>query len=128
MPTVGTPTAGSSFGAGEARNMGLLTFVRKIVDVLAIFPQGHPLIVMPAIIFVTDTMGIADEDASDLLFDTKVDHFAGGFVPQITDTTFSTVTLLVLGLLQLLPAVGVLFASGLLLCDLPYLLSALSLE
>ena len=38
VPTVGTPARCSSFGAGEARNMGLVGFVGQIVDVLAIVP------------------------------------------------------------------------------------------
>jgi hypothetical protein len=128
MPTVGTPAAGSSFGAGEAHNMGLVTFVREIGNVPAIFPQGHALIVVPAIVLVTNPMRIADEEGADLLFDTKVDHFARGFVSQITNTAFSASALLVLRPLQLLPALRILFASGLLLCYLPSLLAPLPLE
>jgi hypothetical protein len=104
MPTVGTPAAGSSFGAGEARHVGLLTFVGQIINVLAIFPQGHPLIVVPAIVLVTDPMRIANEEGAYLLFNTKIDHFTSSLVPHVTDTTFSTAALFVLGSLQLLPA------------------------
>ena len=104
VPTVGTPAAGSSFGTGEARNVGLLTFVSQIINVLAIFPQGHPLIVVPAMVLVTDTVRIANEEGAYLLFNTKVDHFTGSFVPHVADATFSTAALFVLGSLQLLPA------------------------
>ena len=128
MPTCRTPARCASFGAGEALYVGLLAFMGEVVDVLAIFPQGHTLIVVSAAVLPTDTMRIADEEAPDLVFHTKVDHFAGRFVPQITNTTLCTATLLVLRSLQLLPAMGVLFASGLLLGNLAQLLMALSFE
>ena len=38
MSTSGTPAAGSSFGAGEAQDAGLLCLVHQIVDIAAIFP------------------------------------------------------------------------------------------
>ena len=128
VPTLGTPARCASFGAGEALYVGLLAFMGEVVDVLAIFPQGHALIVVSAAVLLTDTMRIADEEAPDLVFHTKVDHFAGSFVPQITNTTLCTATLLVLRSLQLLPAMGVLFASGLLLRNLAELPIALSFE
>ena len=59
MPTYRTPAAGSSFGAGEARYVSLLRFVGEVVNILAIFPQGHTLIVVSAVILVADTMRIA---------------------------------------------------------------------
>ena len=103
VPTVGTPARCSSFRAGEAHNMGLFGFVGQIIDVLAIFPYGHPLIVVPTVILAADPMRIANEERADSLFDTKVDHFACGFVSQITDTAFCPMALLVLGTLQFLP-------------------------
>ena len=124
----GTLARCSSFGAGEALYVGLLAFMGEVVDVLAIFPQGHALIVVSAAVLLTDPMRIADEEGPDLLFHTKVDHFAGSFVPQITNTMLCTTALLVLRSLQLLPAMGVLFASGLLLRNLAELLIALSFE
>ena len=36
----------SSFGASEAHDVGLLGFVGEIVDILAIFPEGHALVVV----------------------------------------------------------------------------------
>ena len=128
VTTLGTPARCASFGAGEALYVGLLAFMGEVVDVLAIFPQGHALIVVSAAVLLTDTMRIADEEAPDLVFHTKVDHLARSFVPRITNTTLCTSALLVLGSLQLLPAMGVLFASGLLLGNLAELLMALSFE
>ena len=68
MPTSGTPARCASFGAGEALYVGLVAFMGEVVDVLAIFPQGHALIVVSAAVLLTDTMRIADEEAPDLVF------------------------------------------------------------
>jgi hypothetical protein len=54
----------SSFGASEAQDVGSFCFVSQVVDILAVFPQGHPLIVMTAIIAGTHTVRIADEETS----------------------------------------------------------------
>lgn len=81
VPTYRTPARCASFGAGEAHDVSSFAFVGEVVDVLAIFPQGHALIVVSAAVLLTDTMRSADEEDPDLLFHTKVDHFAGSFVP-----------------------------------------------
>ena len=128
VPTSRTPARCSSFGAGEAHDVSSLAFVGQIINILAIFPQGHALIVVPAFVLIADPMRIANEEAPHLVFHTKVDHLAGSLVPQITNTTLCTATLLVLRSLQLLPAMGVLFASGLLLRHLAQLLMALSFK
>ena len=81
VPALGTPTAGSSFGAGEARDAGLLGFMGEVVDVLAVFPQGHPLIVMTAAIAVAHTVRVADEERADFVFHAEVNDLAGRLVP-----------------------------------------------
>jgi hypothetical protein len=48
MPAAGTPAAGSSFGAGEAQDAGMLVFVGEVVDVTAVLPLRHAAIVMTA--------------------------------------------------------------------------------
>jgi hypothetical protein len=128
MPTSGTLATGSSFGAGEAQDAGLFRFVGQVVDVLAVFPQGHPLIVMPASVSIAYTMRVANEETSHVVLDTEVDDSSGGFVAHISDTAFGTAAYLILGALQLLPTMGVLLAARLLLRELPKLLGALMLE
>jgi hypothetical protein len=118
MPAYRTPTTGSSFGAGEAHDVGSFRFVGEVVDVLAIFPQGHTLVVMPALIVVAHPMRVADEERTDLVLHTEVDHLSGGLMALIADTTVSTAALLVLGTLQLLPSTGIRLATGLLLGSL----------
>ena len=65
-------------------------FVGEIVDIFAIFPQGQTLIVMSASIPIANPVRIANEERSELIGNTEVDHVAGGLVSLVTDTPFST--------------------------------------
>src|SRR6266567_494232 len=128
MPTARTLTRCSSFRASEARNVSLFSFVGQVVDVLAIFPQGHALIMVSAIISIAYPVRIADEQRSHLVLNAKVDDLPGSLMTQITDTTLSPATLFVLGLLQFLPPTGIFLAACLLLGKLSKLLIALPFE
>ena len=128
VPTSRTPARCSSFGAGEAHDVSGLAFVGQIITFLAIFPQGHALIVVPAFVLSADTMRIANEEAPNLLLDTKVDHRAAGFVPQVTNAPPGPLALFVLRVLQALPAPGVLLATRLLLGDLAKVLRPLAFD
>jgi hypothetical protein len=128
MPTARTLATCSSFGASEARDVGLFRFVTQIVDITAILPQRHTLIVMPAVIPIAHPARIANEERSDFIGDTKINDLTGGSMPRITNTPNSPLTDLILGTLQLFPATGILLASGLLLGKLSQLLSPLPFE
>ncbi len=128
MPTCRTPARCSSFGAGEAHDVGSFRLVGQVINVFPIFPQGHALIVVPAFVLRADPMRIADEEASNFLLNTEVDHLAGSFVSQVTNASLSSTALLVLRVLQALPAPGVLFAPGLFLSDLAQLHRSLAFE
>jgi len=73
-------------------------------------------------------MRIADEEGSDPILNTEVDHFAGSLVPYIPNAPLGTATQLILRVLKFLPAPRVLFATGLLLSNLAKLLCPLPLE
>jgi len=128
MPTTRTPARCSSFGASEAQDVSSFRFVGEVVDVFAILPTSHPLVVMASPIFLPDTLRIPDEERPDPPLHTESDDLACGFMPQITDTALGAVTLLVLGTLQLLPATGILLAPILLPGKLPQLLRTLPFE
>jgi hypothetical protein len=128
VPAARTPATCSSFRASEARDVSLFGFVGEIVDVCAIFPQGHALVVVPAMVSIADTMRVANEEGSNPVFDTKVDHLAGRFMTLSADTSGIVLADFVLGSLQLLPAPGILLAAGLLLSNLSNLLTALTFE
>ncbi len=80
MPTSGTLARGSSFGASEARDMGLLGFVRQIVDITTIFPLAHTLVMVFATVFGADAMRVANEERTNVIVDTKVNDLPGGLV------------------------------------------------
>jgi hypothetical protein len=128
MPTYRTLARCSSFRASEAHDVGLFGFVGEIVDVLAIFPQSHTLVVVPSTISVADTMGVTDKELANFLLNTEFDHFSCCFVPHITNTEFCSRFDLVLGTLQLLPSTRVLLASGLLPGNFTQLLASLAFE
>jgi hypothetical protein len=128
MPTARTLTRCSSFRASEARDVSSFGFVGEILNVLAIFPQGHTLIMVSAMISIAHTMRVADEQRSNLVLNAKVDDLPGRLMTQITDTTLSPATLFVLGLLQFLPPVGIFLAARLLPGKLAKLLIALPFE
>jgi hypothetical protein len=118
----------ASFRASEALDASLCGFMCEVIDVLAIFPQGHALIMVTPTILVTYTMGIADEEEANKVLLAKVDHFARGFVAQITNVTFGSSTLLVLGPLQPSPTSRALFATRLLFGQFSQLHVSLSFE
>jgi hypothetical protein len=128
MPTYRTLATCTSFGASEAHDVGLFGFLCEVVDILAILPQGHSLVMVTTRMAVADAVRIANEEGPNVVLLTKVDHKAGSFVTQITNAALCSCLDLVLGSLQLSPSARVLFASGLLLCDLAQLLASLSFE
>ena len=128
VPTCRTPARCASFRAGKAHDVSGFGFVGEIIDIFSIFPAGHTLVVMPALIVVTHTMRVADEERPDLVLHTEVDHLPARFMVQIADTPFSTVALFVPGSLQLLPVARILLAPSLFLGDFAKLLIALPFE
>ena len=72
MPTTRTLANCSSFGASEARDVSLFAFMGQVVDILAIFPQSHPLVMMTPIVTGAYPVWIAHEERSYLLLNTEI--------------------------------------------------------
>src|SRR6266487_4491212 len=128
MPTAGTLSTCSSFRASRTRDVSLFGFVGEILDVFAILPQCHALVVVSTLVLLANAMRIANEDRPDLVVNTKVNHVPGGFMACITNTPVRTFADRMLGALQFFPAARVLLAPGLLFGQLPHLPVALPLE
>ncbi len=128
VPTYRTLATASSFRASEAHDVSLFGLVGQIVDVLAILPHGHPLVVVPSAISIADTMGITDKELANFLLNAGGDHLACRLVSQITNAALCSHFDLVLGPLQLLPPARVLLALGLLLGKCSQLLASLAFE
>jgi hypothetical protein len=128
VSTSGTPARCSSFRAGEARDAGSFGFMGQVVDVFAVFPASHALIVVPSALSIPHAVRVADEERPHPVLDTEVDHSPGCFIAQVPDTPFSTVAELVPGSLQLPPSAGMLLAPALLFGKMPQLPIALPFE
>ena len=128
MPTYRTPARCASFRAGKAHDVSSFGFVGEIVDIFAVFPQGHTLVVVPALIGVAHAMWVADEERPDLVLNTEVDHLPARFMAQIRNSPLGSPTLRVFRALQLLPAMRILLATRLLFRQLSQLLIALMFE
>jgi hypothetical protein len=71
----------------------------QIIDIFAIFPHTHPLVMMSSVLPVSHTVRIANEKRANLVLDTESDDFAGGLVSLIADPSLRTAALLVFGVL-----------------------------
>src|SRR6266550_4538079 len=128
MPTYRTLTTCSSFGASEALDVSSFGFMSEIADISAIFPQRHALVMASSAITVTNTMWIANEERTNSVLLTEVDHFAGCFVSHIANTPLCSSALLVFGTLKSFPSMRVFLATGLFLRDFAKLFGSLMLE
>jgi hypothetical protein len=108
--------------------VSLFAFVREVVNILAILPQGHALVVMPPALVLTNPVRITNEESANTLFHAEIDDLTSRFMAQITNTTLGAAALLIPGLLQLLPPPGVFFATTLFPGNLTELLMTLSFE
>ena len=128
MPTSGTLATCSSFGASEAQDVSNFRFVGEVVDILAVLPQSHALIVMTTMITGPNAVRIADEETSYLVLNTEVNDLSCGLVSHIAHTSLYPSARLVFGPLQLLPPMRILCAVGLLLGKFAHALIALAFQ
>jgi hypothetical protein len=118
----------ASFRASEALDASLCAFMGEVVDVLAIFPQGHALVVVTPTVLVTYTMGMTDEEGANVSATAEADHSMSGFMAQITNAAFCSSALLVLGPLQSTPSARTFLAPRLLFGKLAQHLGSLPFE
>ena len=128
LSTSGTLARCSSFGASEAQDVNEFGFVGEIVDVFAVLPAGHTLVVMPAFVMLAYAVRITDEEAPHRMLNTKVYDLSSSCVTHISHTPGNSSADLVLSTLQVLPASRILLTSGLLLGYVAQLLIPLPLE
>ncbi len=128
MPADRTLAARSSFRASEALDAGLSTLVGEIVDITAVLPLRHALIMTASFVLLAHPMRVPDEERADLLTLAKLDHLARRFVAQITHPPFDAACHLVLRPLQFLPTFGILLTASLLFGELPVAHIALPFE
>jgi hypothetical protein len=83
-------TAGtrSSFRPAEARNAGVFTLVVEVLDVLAVLPLGHPLVMFSTTWRFSYPIWIPDIEIRYFVCLAEVNHLTGALVPHVPDTTF----------------------------------------
>ena len=91
----------------------------QVVDVLAVLPLRHALVVVASFVLLPHAVRVADEEGINLLLYAEVKHLARGFVAQITHAPLDTAYHLVFRSLQFLPTFGILLAACLLFGKLP---------
>lgn len=78
MPTCRTPARWAWFGVGEAQDVGPLGLVCGIVDIFAVLPQGHALVMVASLVPLPHAMRVADEEHPHLVLDAEVDDMPCG--------------------------------------------------
>jgi hypothetical protein len=97
MPAYRTLATGSSFRASEALDAGVLALVGEVIDITAVLPLRHALVVMGSFVLLSHPMRVADEERANLLPHTEVKHLARSFVAQVAHPPFDAACHLVLG-------------------------------
>lgn len=100
------------FRAAEARNAGLPALVSQVIDVAAILPLRHPLVVMATAAPTPDAIRVADVEARNLVVPAEVDDLPRALVTQIPDAPFGSQGIAIAGAAELLPPPGTFDAPG----------------
>ena len=100
------PTAGtrSPFRSAEARNADVFTLLVQVLDVLAILPLGHPLVMFSTTWRFSYPIWIPDIGIRYFVCLAEVNHLTGALVPHVPDTTFGAECIAVPRTVQRMPA------------------------
>ena len=135
MATYGTPAGRTTFVPGEAwamrptmRDAVLFRLLLQIIDIPAVLPLAHALVVVAAGVLAADPVGVADEHGFHFMFLTKIHHLAGPLVAQVTDAALSAQSQLCACMSRFPPATGALLAAGALGLNLSELLAVVALQ
>ena len=128
MAAYGTPAGGSSFVAGEAYDAVLFRLLLQVIDIPAVLPLAHALVVVASTIFAPDAIGVADKQRLDMMGLTEIDHLARALVAQVADAAHGAQGDLGARAPQLPPTPGTFLASGALAVDFAQLLAVLTLQ
>ncbi len=99
-----TPGARSPLRPGEARDAGLCAFMPQVIDVLAVFPLRHALVVFAPGTALAHAVGIAHEEARHVVCFAKLDNLPRALVAQVADAPLEARGQDVAALAQALPS------------------------
>ena len=107
-----TPTGRAPLTAGEALDVVNRGLVGEVLNVLAVLPLVHSLVVLVPRVFLLDPIGIANEQNADALGGAERDRARSTLVPEITDAALGSQGYFRAGALNLLPSSRSRLASG----------------
>ncbi|CAI9084955.1 protein of unknown function [Candidatus Methylacidiphilum fumarolicum] len=128
MAAFRTPAGGAALVPGEARDAGLLRLLHQIVQILAVFPLAHPLVVTASASASTHPIRVAGEDGLNSMIQAEVHDLPDAFVTQVANPAFMTQRRLRSGSSELAPTAGALLASGALFLDFAEMLAVQPLD
>lgn len=103
MAAYGTPAGRTTLIPGEAHDAVLFRLLLQVIDVPAIFPLAHALVVVAATVFSPNTIRVADEHRFHSMFLTKIHDLTGPFMAQVAHPAFIPQRQLCAGFPQLSP-------------------------
>ena len=129
------PAGGTTFIPGEAWAMRptmhdavLFRLLLQVIDVLAIFPLTHTLVVVAATLFAAHPVRVADKEGFDAMGLAEINHLARALVTQIPDAAPSAQSQLCACMSRFPPATGAFLAAGALAGTLAQALAVVALQ
>ncbi|KIE57708.1 hypothetical protein A946_11790 [Methylacidiphilum kamchatkense Kam1] len=128
MAAYGTPAGRTSFAPGEARDAVLFRLLFQILDILAVLPLAHTLIVVASSMLAANPVRVSDKKGFDATVLAEVHHRPGAFVAQVADAAFMAQGELRTCPSELAPAPRAFLAVGSLFLDFAQLFAVQPLE
>ncbi len=128
MATYGTPAGRTTFVPGEARDAVLFRLLLQIIDIPAVLPLAHALVVVAAGVLAADPIRVADKEGFDAMGLAEIDHLARALVTQIPDAAILAQGQFRPRPAKLPPAPGAFLAAGALGLNLSELLAVVALQ
>ncbi|WP_244235723.1 hypothetical protein [Candidatus Methylacidiphilum fumarolicum] len=88
MAAFRTPAGPDPLVSGEARDADLLSFLHQIVQILAVFPLAHPLVVTASASVAARPIRVTSEDGLNSMIQVKVYDLPDTFVTQVANPAF----------------------------------------
>ncbi len=106
----------------------LFRLLLQIIDIPAVLPLAHALVVVTPRVLATDPIGVADEHRFHFMFLTKIHDLTGAFMAQVAHPALIVQRQLCASSAQLPPAPGTLRTAGTLAGDFAKLLAVVALQ
>ena len=128
MAAYGTPAGCATLIPGEAHDAVLFRLLLQVIDVLAIPPLAHALVVVTPGVLASHPIRVADEHRFHFMRLAEIHHLAGSLMAQVTDAALTPQGQFSAGFAKFPPTPGTLLTTGAFFLDFAKLLAVLTLE